>query len=159
VVGNEGVADISLLMGGVGTPKRAAVPSAGHRHRLCSLGIEEAFNRTGTVIHVMPRYTQARMTCVAQTAVCNRDHSPFQQLGRWLLLGLDRMQGNDPVMTQERIANRLGLRREGGHRSRGAGSASGRRNSRDLTAARYRYAGLWSGRLRSPVGVYRKAER
>ncbi len=113
VVGNEGVVGISLFMGGDSTPSRAVVQSAGQGYRLPALAIKEEFNRGGSVMHLMLRYTQALITQMAQTAVCNRHHTLDQQLCRWLLLSLDRLQGNELVMTQELIANMLGVRREG----------------------------------------------
>jgi CRP-like cAMP-binding protein len=113
VVGNEGVVGISLFMGGETTPSRAVVQSAGRGLRLRALAIKEEFNRSGPVMHLMLRYTQALITQMAQTAVCNRHHSLDQQLSRWLLLSLDRLNGNELVMTQELIANMLGVRREG----------------------------------------------
>ncbi len=113
VVGNEGVVGISLFMGGESTPSRAVVQSAGRGYTLGSQGIKEAFNRNGPVMHLMLRYTQALITQMAQTAVCNRHHSLDQQLCRWLLLSMDRLQGNELLMTQELIANMLGVRREG----------------------------------------------
>jgi CRP-like cAMP-binding protein len=113
VVGNEGVVGISLFMGGESTPSRAVVQSAGNGLRLKAPAIKEEFNRAGPVLHLMLRYTQALITQMAQTAVCNRHHSLDQQLCRWLLLSLDRLQGNKLVMTQELIANMLGVRREG----------------------------------------------
>ena len=112
VVGYEGVVGISLFMGGESTPSRAVVQSAGHGFRLKALAIKEEFKRT-PVLHLLLRYTQALITQMAQTAVCNRHHSLDQQLCRWLLLSLDRLQGNELVMTQELIANMLGVRREG----------------------------------------------
>ncbi len=112
VVGNDGIVGISLFMGGESTPSRAVVQSAGQGFRLSSRAIKEEFNRA-PVLHLMLRYTQALITQMAQTAVCNRHHSLDQQLCRWLLLSLDRLQGNDLVMTQELIANMLGVRREG----------------------------------------------
>jgi len=112
VVGNEGVVGISLFMGGESTPSRAVVQSAGHGFRLKAQAIKEEFNRA-PVLHLLLRYTQALITQMAQTAVCNRHHSLDQQLCRWLLLSLDRLQGNELVMTQELIANMLGVRREG----------------------------------------------
>ena len=112
VVGNEGVVGISLFMGGESTPSRAVVQSAGHGFRLSSSVIKEEFNRA-PVLHLLLRYTQALITQMAQTAVCNRHHSLDQQLCRWLLLSLDRLNGNELVMTQELIANMLGVRREG----------------------------------------------
>jgi CRP-like cAMP-binding protein len=112
VVGNEGVVGISLLMGGESTPSRAVVQSAGHGFRLSAQAIKEAFKRP-PVHELLLRYTQALITQMAQTAVCNRHHTLDQQLCRWLLLSLDRLQGNDLRMTQELIANMLGVRREG----------------------------------------------
>src|ERR1700685_4231113 len=113
VVGNEGVVGISLFMGGESTPSRAVVQSAGSGCRLDADAIKAEFNRGGPVLHLLLRYTQALITQMAQTAVCNRHHSLDQQLCRWLLLSLDRLQGNELVMTQELIANMLGVRREG----------------------------------------------
>jgi len=113
VVGNEGVVGISLFMGGESTPSRAVRQSAGQGFRLKAPMIKDEFNRPGPVMHVLLRYTQALLTQMAQTAVCNRHHSLDQQLCRWLLLSLDRLQGNELVMTQELIANMLGVRREG----------------------------------------------
>ena len=112
VVGNEGIVGISLFMGGETTPSRALVQSAGHGYRLTSQMIKEEFKRP-PVLHLLLRYTQALITQMAQTAVCNRHHSLDQQLCRWLLLSLDRLHGNELVMTQELIANMLGVRREG----------------------------------------------
>ncbi|MDM0115983.1 Crp/Fnr family transcriptional regulator [Variovorax sp. J22R133] len=113
VVGNEGIVGISLFMGGESTPSRAVVQSAGKGYRLKAELMKEEFNRAGPVLHLLLRYTQALITQMAQTAVCNRHHSLDQQLCRWLLLSLDRLQGNELVMTQELIANMLGVRREG----------------------------------------------
>ncbi len=113
VVGHEGVVGISLFMGGETTPSRAVVQSAGQGYRLRSAAIKAEFARSGPVMHLMLRYTQALITQMAQTAVCNRHHSLEQQLCRWLLLSLDRLDGSDLVMTQELIANMLGVRREG----------------------------------------------
>jgi CRP-like cAMP-binding protein len=113
VVGNEGIVGISLFMGGESTPSRAVVQSAGQGFRLKSSLMKEEFNRAGPVLHLLLRYTQALITQMAQTAVCNRHHSLDQQLCRWLLLSLDRLQDNELVMTQELIANMLGVRREG----------------------------------------------
>ena len=112
VVGNEGVVGISLFMGGESTPSRAVVQSAGRGYRLASQVIKEEFKRA-PVLHLLLRYTQALITQMSQTAVCNRHHSLDQQLCRWLLLSLDRLQGNELTMTQELIANMLGVRREG----------------------------------------------
>ena len=113
VVGNEVIVGISLFMGGESTPSRAVVQSAGLGFRLKADLMKEEFNRAGPVLHLLLRYTQALITQMAQTAVCNRHHSLDQQLCRWLLLSLDRLQGNVLVMTQELIANMLGVRREG----------------------------------------------
>ena len=113
VVGNEGVVGISLFMGGETTPSRAVVQSAGQGYRLKGQAIKEEFGRSGPVLHLMLRYTQALITQMAQTAVCNRHHSLDQQLCRWLLLSMDRLRGNELIMTQELIANMLGVRREG----------------------------------------------
>jgi CRP-like cAMP-binding protein len=113
VVGNEGIIGVSLFMGGESTPSRAVVQSAGHGFRLRANIMKEEFNRAGPVLHLLLRYTQALITQMAQTAVCNRHHTLDQQLCRWLLLSLDRLQGNELVMTQELIANMLGVRREG----------------------------------------------
>ncbi len=112
VVGNEGVVGIALFMGGKSTPSRAVVQSAGCGFRLPAHTIQEEFERV-PVQHLLLRYTQALITQMAQTAVCNRHHVLDQQLCRWLLLSLDRLQGNELVMTQESIANQLGVRREG----------------------------------------------
>ncbi|MEP7280932.1 MAG: Crp/Fnr family transcriptional regulator [Rubrivivax sp.] len=113
VVGNEGVVGISLFMGGESTPSRAVVQSAGQGWRMSAQTIKNEFNRAGPIMHLLLRYTQALITQMAQTAVCNRHHTLDQQLCRWLLLSLDRLQGNELVMTQELIANMLGVRREG----------------------------------------------
>jgi len=113
VVGFEGVVGISIFMGGGSTPSRAVVQSAGSGYRLRADVVKDEFARAGPVMHLMLRYTQALITQMAQTAVCNRHHSLDQQLCRWLLLSLDRLQGNQLVMTQELIANMLGVRREG----------------------------------------------
>jgi len=113
VVGNEGIVGVSLFMGGESTPSRAVVQSAGHGFRLKADTMKTEFNRVGPVLHLFLRYTQALITQMAQTAVCNRHHSLDQQLCRWLLLSLDRLRGNELVMTQELIANMLGVRREG----------------------------------------------
>ena len=112
VVGNEGIVGISLFMGGESTTSRAVVQSAGGSFRMKASMIKEEFNRA-PVLHLLLRYTQALITQMAQTAVCNRHHSLDQQLCRWLLLSLDRLQGSELIMTQELIANMLGVRREG----------------------------------------------
>jgi CRP-like cAMP-binding protein len=113
VVGNEGIVGISLFMGGESTSSRAVVQSAGTGFRLKAQLMKDEFNRAGPVLHLLLRFTQALITQMAQTAVCNRHHSLDQQLCRWLLLSLDRLPGNDLMMTQELIANMLGVRREG----------------------------------------------
>ena len=113
VVGNEGIVGVSLFMGGESTPSRAVVQSAGRGLRLEANIMKDEFNRAGPVLHLLLRYTQALITQMAQTAVCNRHHTLDQQLCRWLLLSLDRLQGNQLAMTQELIANMLGVRREG----------------------------------------------
>ena len=113
VVGNEGLVGISLFMGGESTPSRAVVQSAGKGFRLPAQALKDEFNRGGAVLHLLLRYTQALITQMSQTAVCNRHHSLDQQLCRWLLLSLDRLEGSELVMTQELISNMLGVRREG----------------------------------------------
>jgi CRP-like cAMP-binding protein len=113
VVGLEGMVGVSLFMGGQSTPSRAVVQSAGQGFRLRAQIMKDEFDRAGPVLHLLLRYTQALITQMAQTAVCNRHHSLDQQLCRWLLLSLDRLRGNELVMTQELIANMLGVRREG----------------------------------------------
>lgn len=112
-VGNEGVLGVSLFMGGNTTPSRAIVQTSGHGYRLKSSILMEEFNRSGPVMRLLLRYTQALMTQMSQTGVCNRHHSVEQQLCRWLLLTLDRLPTNDLTITQELIANMLGVRREG----------------------------------------------
>jgi CRP-like cAMP-binding protein len=113
VVGNDGVVGISLFMGGDSTPSRAIVQSAGLSYRLRASLLKQEFNRYGPTMHVLLRYTQALITQMAQTAVCNRHHTVDQQLCRWLLLSLDRLPSAEIAMTQELIANMLGVRREG----------------------------------------------
>ena len=113
VVGNEGILGISLFMGGETTSSRAVVQSAGHAYRLKAQLLKDEFNRGGPVQRLLLRYTQALITQMAQTAVCNRHHSVEQQLCRWLLLSLDRLATDKLTMTQELIANMLGVRREG----------------------------------------------
>ena len=113
VVGQEGVVGISLFMGGGTTPSRAVVQSAGHGLRFHGATLMEEFHQGGAVMHLLLRYTQALITQMAQTVVCNRHHRLEQQLCRWLLLSLDRLPGLNLVMTQELIANMLGVRREG----------------------------------------------
>jgi CRP-like cAMP-binding protein len=112
VVGNEGILGISRFMGGESTTIRAVVQSGGTALRLAANILMQEFNRAGPVMHLLLRYTQALITQMAQTAVCNRHHSLDQQLCRWLLLSLDRLQSNQLVMTQELIASMLGVRRE-----------------------------------------------
>ena len=113
VVGNEGVVGLALFMGGETTPSRAVVQSAGNAYRLGASILKAEFGRGGELQHLLLRYTQALITQMAQTAVCNRHHSVEQQLCRWLLLSLDRLPANELTMTQELIANMLGVRREG----------------------------------------------
>jgi CRP-like cAMP-binding protein len=113
VVGNDGIIGIALFMGGNTMPNRAIVQSAGCAYRLKVQDIMREFNRYGEMLHILLRYTQALITQMAQTAVCNRHHSVDQQLCRWLLLSLDRLPSNQLTMTQELIANMLGVRREG----------------------------------------------
>jgi CRP-like cAMP-binding protein len=111
-VGNEGVVGVSLFMGGDSTPSSAVVQTAGHAYRLERAILKEQFNRAGALQRLLLRYTQALMTQMAQTAVCNRHHSVEQQLCRWLLLTLDRLPSRELVMTQELVASMLGVRRE-----------------------------------------------
>ncbi|GAB2907869.1 Crp/Fnr family transcriptional regulator [Paralcaligenes ginsengisoli] len=113
IVGNEGVVGIALFMGGETTPSRAIVQSAGQAYRLNARTLKKEFNRGGILQRLLLRYTQALITQMAQTVVCNRHHSIDQQLCRWLLLSLDRLPSNELVMTQELIANMLGVRRPG----------------------------------------------
>lgn len=113
IVGNDGLVGIALFMGGDTTPSRAVVQSAGYGYRLKAAFLKKEFERGGELQHLLLRYTQALITQMAQTAVCNRHHSVEQQLCRWLLLSLDRLTSNDLKMTQELIANMLGVRREG----------------------------------------------
>ncbi len=113
LTGNEGLVGISLFMGGETTPSRAIVQSAGHAYRLRADYLRREFSRGGQMQHLLLRYTQALITQMAQTAVCNRHHTLGQQLCRWLLLSLDRLPSNELLMTQELIANMLGVRREG----------------------------------------------
>ena len=113
VVGNEGAIGVALFMGGETTPSRAIVQSAGSAYRLDGKRLKLEFNRHGQMLHLLLRYTQSLITQMAQTAVCNRHHSVNQQLCRWLLLSLDRLRSNELSMTQELIANMLGVRREG----------------------------------------------
>jgi CRP-like cAMP-binding protein len=113
VVGNDGAIGVALFMGGETTTNRAIVQSAGSAYRLSGLRLKQEFERHGEMLHILLRYTQALLTQMAQTAVCNRHHSVDQQLCRWLLLSLDRLSSNKLTMTQELIANMLGVRREG----------------------------------------------
>lgn len=113
IVGNDGLVGIALFMGGETTPSRAVVQSAGYGYRLKAASMKKEFERGGELQHLLLRYTQALITQMAQTAVCNRHHSVEQQLCRWLLLSLDRLASNELKMTQELIANMLGVRREG----------------------------------------------
>jgi CRP-like cAMP-binding protein len=113
VAGNDGLVGIALFMGGETTPSRAVVQSAGHGYRLGGAFLKREFNAGGPLQQLLLRYTQALITQMTQTAVCNRHHAVDQQLCRWLLLSLDRLPANELVMTQELIANMLGVRREG----------------------------------------------
>jgi CRP-like cAMP-binding protein len=113
IVGNEGVVGVSVFMGGETTPSRAVVQSAGQAYQLDPRILKEEFRRAGPMQRLLLRYTQALITQTAQTAVCNRHHSIDQQLCRWLLLSLDRLNSNELRMTQELIANMLGVRRSG----------------------------------------------
>jgi len=125
VTGNEGLVGISLFMGGETTPNRAVVQSAGYAYRLRGAVLKKEFERGGELQHLLLRYTQALITQMTQTAVCNRHHTVDQQLCRWLLLSLDRLPGNELVMTQQLIANMLGVRREGVTQAAGALDAEG----------------------------------
>ncbi|CAB3744414.1 hypothetical protein LMG24238_07262 [Paraburkholderia sediminicola] len=113
IVGNEGMIGIALFMGGETTPNRAVVQSAGRAYRLDARILKDEFHRAGVVQRLLLRYTQSLITQMAQTAVCNRHHSIDQQLCRWLLLSIDRLPSNELTMTQELIANMLGVRRAG----------------------------------------------
>ena len=113
VVGNEGAVGVSLFMGGETTPSRAVVQSAGSAYRLSGARLKREFDRHGQLLNVLLRYTQSLITQMAQTAVCNRHHALDQQLCRWLLLSLDRLETNELRVTQELIANMIGVRREG----------------------------------------------
>jgi CRP-like cAMP-binding protein len=113
VTGSEGLVGVALFMGGETTPSRAVVQSAGEGYRLRASVLKKEFEAGGELQHLLLRYTQALITQMTQTAVCNRHHSVDQQLCRWLLMSLDRLPGNELVMTQELIANMLGVRREG----------------------------------------------
>ena len=113
VVGRDGAVGVSLFMGGESTPSRAVVQSAGSAYRLTGARLKQEFDRHGELLHLLLRYTQSLITQMAQTAVCNRHHALDQQLCRWLLLSLDRLDSNELKMTQELIANMLGVRREG----------------------------------------------
>jgi CRP-like cAMP-binding protein len=113
VVGNEGIVGVELFLGGRSLPTRAVVRGAGQAFRLPARAIKDEFDRAGPVMHLLLRYTQSLISQMAQTVVCNRHHSLEQRLSRWLLMGLDRIQGNELVVTHERIAGMLGVRREG----------------------------------------------
>jgi CRP-like cAMP-binding protein len=125
VVGNEGMVGVALFMGGETTPSRALVQSAGQAYRLKGQTLKDEFQRAGPLQHLLLRYTQALLTQMAQTAVCNRHHSVDQQLCRWLLLSLDRLSTHTLSMTQELIANMLGVRREGVTEAAGKLQAAG----------------------------------
>lgn len=113
VVGNEGVVGVAVFMGGASTPSRAVIQSAGFSYRISAKTLKEEFDQHGPLMILLLKYTQSLITQMAQTAVCNRHHSIDQQLCRWLLLSLDRLNSNCLTMTQELIANMLGVRREG----------------------------------------------
>jgi CRP-like cAMP-binding protein len=125
VIGNEGVVGIALFMGGESTPSRAVVQSAGHGYRLKAAVLKSEFKRGGPLQYLLLRYTQALIAQMTQTAVCNRHHAVDQQLCRWLLLSLDRLPSNELAMTQELIANMLGVRREGVTEAAGKLQAAG----------------------------------
>jgi len=125
VTGCEGLVGISLFMGGDTTPSRAVVQSAGQGYRLDAGSLKKEFDNGGALQHLALRYTQALITQMAQTAVCNRHHSVEQQLCRWLLLSLDRLPSDELNMTQELIANMLGVRREGVTEAAGRLQAAG----------------------------------
>jgi len=126
VVGNEGVVGIALFMGGESMPNRALVQSSGYAYRLNGQALNQQFNRSGALQHLLMRYTLALLSQMAQTAVCNRHHSVDQQLCRWLLLSLDRLGGaSELCMTQELIADMLGVRREGVTEAAGKLQAAG----------------------------------
>ncbi|HSC94606.1 MAG TPA: Crp/Fnr family transcriptional regulator, partial [Burkholderiales bacterium] len=125
VIGNEGVVGIALFMGGESTPSRAVVQSAGHGYRLKAAVLKAEFERGGPLQQLLLRYTQALIAQMTQTAVCNRHHAVDQQLCRWLLLSLDRLPSNELAMTQELIANMLGVRREGVTEAAGKLQAAG----------------------------------
>jgi CRP-like cAMP-binding protein len=125
IVGKDGVVGVALFMGGETTPSRAVVQSAGHSYRLEASLLRVEFDRANELQHLLLRYTQALITQMAQTAVCNRHHSVDQQLCRWLLLSLDRLPSNELQMTQELIASMLGVRREGVTEAAGALQAAG----------------------------------
>jgi len=125
VTGNEGLVGISLFMGGESTPSRAVVQSAGRGYRVRGTLLKKLFESSGDVQHLLLRFTQALITQMTQTAVCNRHHAVEQQLCRWLLLMLDRRSSNEVVMTQELIANMLGVRREGVTEAAGKLQAAG----------------------------------
>jgi CRP-like cAMP-binding protein len=125
VIGSEGVVGIALFMGGESTPSRAVVQSAGHGYRLKASVLKTEFERGGPLQHLLLRYTQALIAQMTQTAVCNRHHAVDQQLCRWLLLSLDRLPTNELAMTQELIANMLGVRREGVTEAAGKLQAAG----------------------------------
>jgi CRP-like cAMP-binding protein len=113
VIGNDGIVGVAAFMGGDTTPSRAVVQSGGEGYRMKVGALKSEFSRSTSAMHVLLRYSQALLTQMAQTAVCNRHHTLNQQLARWVLLSLDRLEGRDLVMTQELIANMLGVRREG----------------------------------------------
>jgi len=113
IIGNEGLVGVSVFLGGESTTSRAVVQSAGRAYRVRASVLLDLFNKSAAVMHLLLRFTQALITQMSQTAVCNRHHTIDQQLCRWLLLSIDRLSGNELNMTQELIANMLGVRREG----------------------------------------------
>jgi CRP-like cAMP-binding protein len=125
IVGNDGLVGVALFMGGESTPSRAVVQSEGWAYRLKGTFLKNEFEVAGELRHVLLRYTQALLTQMAQTAVCNRHHTIDQQLCRWLLLSLDRIESDELTMTQELIANMLGVRREGVTEAAGKLQSSG----------------------------------
>jgi CRP-like cAMP-binding protein len=144
-VGNEGILGISLFMGGDSTSSSAVVQTAGHGYRLSGKLLKAEFNRAGLVQRILLRYTQALVTQMFQTAACNRHHSIEQQVCRWLLLTLDRLPSNELVMTQELVANALGVRREGVTEAAGKLQRAGIINYRRGHISIMERAGLESG--------------
>jgi CRP-like cAMP-binding protein len=155
-VGHEGLVGIALIMGGRSTLSRAVVQSAGKGHRMRATAVKEGFDRSPAVMHLLLRHAQALITQMAQAAVCKRHHSLDQQLCRWVLLSLDRLEGTEPVMTQELIANMPGVRREGVTAAALSLQAAGlTRCARSRLGARPRRAGAAHQRVlrRRPQGM------